>query len=1700
MNAGFGYTNIEPLHESESSGLYRGRNAQGQQVLLRLIRSPHPAPRDLQTLQHEFDIARDLASSAVVRPIAIADQGDRSALVLEDQGGQMLDRLLGLPMPLDRFLPIAVGLASSLAAIHAQHVIHKDIRPQNIVVGPEPGVVRLTGFGIATLMPRELPVARSLERLEGTLAYMSPEQTGRMNRSVDYRTDLYSLGVTLYQMLAGKLPCEAEDALGIVHCHIARTPVSLDVRRPDLPPILSAIVMRLLAKAAEDRYQSAHGLQADLATCMAQWRTVGRIGPFPLGRQDVSDQLHVSQELVGRQAELGTLLRAFDRVVRHGTPEFVLVTGYSGIGKSSLVHELHKPLVRERGFFATGKFDRLQRNVPYVAVIQAMRELIGLVLTEDDATLAVWRRAILEAVGNSGQLVVDLVPEAALIIGPQPKVPAMPPVEAEHRLHRTLSQFIGVFASEAHPVVLFLDDLQWLDSASLKLLVRLITAPEVRYLLLIGACRENEVGPSHPLTIALDELRQDGAPVSALALPPLPVADVTRMVAETCHCDPKRAAPLADLVHAKTGGNPFFVNQFLTSLHQEGLLRFDPGPAAWVWDIAGIRAKGYTDNVIDLMVTQLRRLPEESQTALELAASIGSRFPLETLAVIGGQAAEATAEALRMPVREGLVVVSDTVFAFAHDRVQEAAYSMVPADKRAAMHLHIGRILLAQDASDRASDWLFEVVNHLNLGRDLITGTAEREQLARLNLEAGRAAKASAAYDTAAGFFATGASLLAPGSWDRQYDLTYALLVEHALCGWLTGNFDVAERLVVELRQHARSKTEQAAIHRLGVDVLTSQDDLEGAMTWGLQGLRLLGIDLTPHPTWPEVAAFYDAVWRDLGERAIESLIDLPPLTDPDMAAALDILAVLFAAALNTDPQLPLLCYGHMVAISLRYGHTDASAIGYAYFGMVLGASFGRFEEGYRFGRLGIELLERQPATVYAARINFVFGDLVLPWSRHLRQSLHYLDRAFSTAVEAGDLTTACYCCNHIVVDRLILGDPLVEVAQEAERRLDYTATARFDASSQVIAGIQRLVRTLRGDGDAFDDAYDQAMEAYDWPVVTCWYAIMKLQARFLLGDLAGAAAAASRAAGRLWSSLAHIQEPEYWYFAALALAAGHRGVAPAVPDGVIGTLTAHRDKLGQWAAANPENFAHKHALVAAELARIEGQTLAAEEAYERAIRSARSSGFGPNVAIGFELAARFFQDRGMVTAAHAYLSESRYAYERWGAAGKVRQLEQQHPWLAEPAPVPAGGDLASLVAQMDATALIKASQAISSEIVLDRLLQTLMQVVIAQAGAQRGYLVLCGENGLSIAARADIDEPAVDATGMPATGDRLPLSLLHYVKRTREMAIVGEATHAGPFATDPYFVRQRPRSVLCLPIVRNEVLIGLIYLENNLVGGAFTPEKQALLDFLSRQVAISLENALLYQARQQAEATERRAREAAEEAVRLRDEFLSVASHELRTPLTSLQFAVQRLRRLLPSLAAEGQPAVPEKAISLAERQIQRMTHLIGMLLDVSRIQAGSLEFEFQPVDLAALVRQVAEDFEGELARAHSDLRLTLPDSAVGCWDRSRLEQVVINLLANAVKFGAGKPIGVTVETDGTIARLIVADQGIGIAPAEQERVFERFRRAVSSRNYGGLGLGLYITRRNVAGHGGTIAVSSSLGAGARFVVELPCAGPPTA
>lgn len=1523
MNFTTDYQILAKIYESNNSLVYRAILVQNHQpIIIKILKEDYPTPAELNRYKQEYEITRSLNLEGVVKSYNLQRYQNSMIMLLEDFGGESLKKWMAeFQLNLKDFLDIAIKITEGLGGIHAANIIHKDINPSNIVYNPKTGQLKIIDFGMSSVLSRENPAIRNPDHLEGTLAYISPEQTGRMNRVIDYRTDFYSLGVTFYELLTYQLPFKATDAMELVHCHIAKQPIpphrlrggasELESRGiNEIPKTVSDIVMKLMAKTAEDRYQSTWGLKADLETCLSQLQTQGTILEFTLGQQDISDKFKIPQKLYGRETEIKQLIETFAQVSQ-GTTQMMLVAGYSGIGKSALVNEIHKPIVRQHGYFISGKFDQFKRNIPYASIIQAFQELIRQLLTESEARLQTWKQYLLAALGNNGNVIIDVIPEVEIIIGKQPPVPQLGSTESQNRFNLVFKNFIGVFTKKEHPLVLFMDDLQWADLASLKLIQLFMTEPDIQYLLMIGAYRDNEVSATHPLMLTLEQIKKTNTSVNTITLQPLKIDWVNQLIADTLNCSRDVSQPLADLIFKKTHGNPFFVTQLLENLYQEKIISFDQSTGCWHWDINQIQTVAITDNVVELMVRKIKRLDPQTQNVLKLAACIGNRFNLDVLSVVNAKSLSDTANELLSAIQEGLIIPLSNdykipllwqketelidsgqpapslfpdqkysiVYKFLHDRVQQAAYALIPDNQKKEVHLKIGQLLLANVKENELDENIFDIVNQLNIGAELISEQSARDELAQLNLMAGKKAREATAYESAVRYLKIGVDLLSSDSWEHQYDLTLELHIETIKAQYLSTQFEQAEKLSAVVLQHTKTLLDQVKVYEIKLQSYYSQLQLQLAIDTGLDILAKLGIVLPQQPSRSRIQKEHKALKALLGDQPIKELANIPEMTAADKLAAMGVLLVIAAPTYITNPPLFAMVAQSLVTLCVKYGNSSLAVGAYIQYALYLSGIEGYQEEAYHFGQLSLQLLEKFNAQQFTARVPLIYNTQVKHWKEHTKTTIEPLREGLYTGLEYGDLEYAGMAANSYCANLFFIGKDLEQVEEQAAKYTELMLKLKLEYSiqySQVFHQTALNLLNTSGEqlnliGTAFDETQSipRLIESKNCCTL-CHLYTNKAILSFLFKDYKQVIeninlgqSYASFAAGMIALVLLNFYE-----------SMGNSGLyfkdKSLDKKQLLNKININQKRLKKWSDNCPENYQHKYDLVAAEKSRVLGKQTQAMELYDRAIRGAREQGFIHEEAIAYERAAEFYFSLGRDEIGQLYLKNAHHCYTRWGAKAKVKALETDYPQILVGAThrtegkgistriSTSGGDAQAL----DLSTVMKASQTLTSEIVLDKLLAKLMNIAIENAGAQKGFLILQSQiepetepGKWVIEAEGIVDSEAVnilrsrpvDAVDSDTQLPLLSTAIINYVIHTKENVVLNDATHEGQFTRDSYIVATHPQSILCTPLLNQGKLTGILYLENNLTTDAFTPERVETLKILSAQAAISIENSRLY-------------------------------------------------------------------------------------------------------------------------------------------------------------------------------------------------------------------------------------------------------------
>ncbi|MEH1945934.1 MAG: AAA family ATPase [Nostoc sp.] len=1870
-----GYKVSEELYNGSRTIVYRGyRETDSLPVVIKLLKNPYPSFSELLSFRNQYTIAKNLNSSLIVQTYSLEPHQNGYALVMEDFGGISLkdwglrsgEWKIGRNLEsLMEFLEIAIALCNALDILYRDRIIHKDIKPSNILINPETKQVKLIDFSIASLLPRETQTLVNPNVLEGTLAYISPEQTGRMNRGIDYRTDFYSLGVTFYELLTGVLPFQSNDPMELVHCHIAKIAPLVCENNLEIPSVISKIVSKLMAKNAKDRYQSALGLRFDLESCLHQLQVNGIVNNFEIGQRDVCDRFIIPDKLYGRETEVENLLQAFERVSL-GATEMILVAGFSGIGKTAIVNEVHKPIVRQHGYFIKGKYDQFQRNIPFSAFVQAFRDLMEQLLSESNAQIQQWRNEILSAVGENGQVIIEVIPELSRIIGEQPPAIELSGTAAENRFNLLFQKFTQIFTTAEHPLVIFLDDLQWADSASLKLIQVLMA--DTSHLLLIGAYRDNEVNPVHPLMLTLNEIEKNQKTINTITLAPLNKKTVNQLVADTLKCSQDLASPLSRLVFQKTQGNPFFSLQFLKALHQERLIKFTPpyqggATGGWQCDLAQINQQAVTDDVVEFMALQLEKLPLATQNILKLASCIGNSFDLATLAIVSEQCQINTAAALWKALQEGLILPISEVYkfyqgeereqlalssqniekkiakyAFLHDRVQQAAYFLISDEQKAATHLKIGQLLRENLSELEIEEKLFDLVGHLNLGIELISQASDRQALAQLNLKAGSKAKNATAYTAARVYFQTGIALLQPDCWQTQYELALNLHLAVTEASYLNSDFESMEEMAGVVLQNAQTIFDKVKIYEIKIVALTAQSQILGAIAVGADVLSQLGVDLPSAPESAEIGKALEYLKEQLQGREISELIDLPVMSDRSAIAAMQLLGILFAPVLLGNPgSMPLLS-ATMVRLSLQFGNTPASTVGYAIHGMVLCAFLSEVEAGYKFGLLALSLLEKLNERSICLPLSF-FGAFIQHRQQSFLATLSTMKDSYTNGMETGSFLYAGYSIQAYAHIALFAGVNLNTLSAELAPYSVVLTQAKQNAACILLDAVRQVVENLRETGSQphrlMGTAYDETImlpkhqQDNDFTAIAYAYTY-KLMLAALWGNYHAALDYITGIKPYFMAAAGAVHIPVFHFYAALTYlalvptkseaekeareqGAGSRGdskygdtptVAPAsrrvrepldrsggirhkfrsAPQQESGVISPrslppspclfveaqiHQTILHQWAENAPMNHLHKWYLVEAERYRVLGEKAVASEYYDQAILLAKAHQFINEEALANELAAKFYLDWGKQRIAGEYMIEAYYCYISWGAKAKVADLERRYPQLLAPilqqtrSPVSINETILAVCTSsptsssnvsvaLDLAAILKASQTLSGEIELEKLLSVLLAIAIENAGADKCVLMLLQDNRLSIEGSITLGTEPMMLQSLPVEDSQdIPLKLIYKVLHNKQTVVLIDASADPTLANDPYIIRQQPQSILCSPILHQGKLMGILYLENNLVTGAFTSDRLQVLNFLTTQAAISLENALLYHKLEDYSHTleqkvEKRTQEITEKATQLEStleklystqsqliqaekmsglgQLVAGIAHEINNPINfiygNLQPASEYVTSLieLNNLYQELYPQpLPEIAEKIADIELEFISDDLQKLLASMRVGANRIrqivlslrnfsrldESEIKSVDIHSGIDSTLLILQHRLQSnsKHPEIEVIqkygqLP--LVNCY-ASALNQVFMNIINNAIDALEESDINrqptIIIQTEFREAKKVViciADNGIGMSESVQNKIFNPF---FTTKSIGsGTGLGLSTSYSIVVEkHGGNLSCISAPGEGTEFIIEIP-------
>ncbi len=1796
------YQIVETIYSSSHTIVYRATRIDDQlPVIIKLLKNAYPTFSELVQFRNQYTIARNLNSPLIIQTYSLKPYKNSYILVMEDFGGISLQEWEGrVKIPsLQEFLQIVIALCDALEILYRERIIHKDIKPSNILINSQTKQIKLIDFSIASLLPKETQEIQNPSVLEGTLAYISPEQTGRMNRGIDYRSDFYSLGVTFYELLSGELPFESEDAMELVHCHLAKAPPLLHKINSEIPSVLSNIVNKLMAKNAEGRYQSVLGLKLDLEYCLTQLQQTGEIKEFEIAQRDVSDRFLIPEKLYGREKEVQTLLAAFGQVA-NGASELMLVTGFSGIGKTAVVNEVHKPIVQRRGYFIKGKFDQFNRNIPFSAFVQAFRSLIGQLLSESDWELAIWKAKILATVGESGQVLIEVIPELERIIGQQPPVPELSGSAAQNRFNLLFQKFISVFTTPEHPLVMFLDDLQWADSASLNLMQLLMNESNIGYLFIIGAYRDNEVFPAHPLVLTLEELKKTGATLNTLTLAPLSLKDVNQLIADTLSCSVISAQPLTELVYQKTQGNPFFTTQFLKALHEEGYITFDIQVGHWECDMVTVRTLALTEDVVEFMATQLQKLPTVTQDILKLAACIGNQFDLETLATVNDRSPTETATDLWQALKEGFVIPINEVYKFyqdssfvnpqsgtscstleqitvgykfLHDRVQQAAYSLIPEDEKTLTHFRIGRLLLEGKTPQTYQEIIFSIVNQLNYGIKLLTSESERYELAELNLVAGQKAKTSAAYEAAFSYFNVGLELLPTDSWQDRYDMTLNLFELAAEVASLNGNFQQMEEWINVVLSQAKTAVDKMKVYAVKVQAYMAQIKKQEALDIGLEALSLVGVNLPKSPDSSDIEQAFAETKKNIDGRSIDELMKLPLMVDEEKLATARMLASIFTPSYQVaSPLLPLVVC-ESINLSLIHGNSAFSGYAYGFYGLLLNGLFEDIEAAYQFGKLGLRLVEHFNAPEIKASCIMLVGVCTVHCKAHFRDTLPILAKAYQSCLESGNFEFAGYATMHRSSHAYCMGQELTILEREMVTGSDALKRLKQDGILKSHQIFQQAVLNLINptkkpyelNGTVYDEETSLPKLKKNNDILALYHIYFnKLILSYLFSEPKKAYENALLVESYLEGAPGLLFTPVFYFYDSLA----HLGVyslLDAEQESLLQKVEMNQKKMEKWAIHAPMNCQHKFDLVEAERCRVLNDKIGAVDLYDRAIAGAQANDFIQEEALANELAAKFYLDWGKERIAQEYMIEAYYDYARWAAKTKTNDLEKRYPQLLQPIILQqkrlnlnpketittlhqtynanTTTTTTNISHVIDFTSLLKAAQLISGALELDTLITSLTRIILENSGANKAVLILPEEKTWQVKAITLTDREEIKTIltqqSLCDCQDIISVNIINYVKNIQHTVVINNCQTDIQGLIGEYILYHQPQSVSCNPILNQGHLVGIIYLENQLTSGVFNHDRLSVINILSSQVAISLENALLYKrsleyAKQLEEALKELQQAQLQivhsEKMSALGNLVAGIAHEINNPIGfiggNIPLALDYINDLfeLLNLIQEKYPNLdPEVEEEMEAIELDYIREDLPKLVDsmlegVKRIKdiSNSLRTFSRADKDHPVLANIQDGINSTIMMLKHRLKANekrpeikvmknygnLPE--IKCY-AGQLNQVFMNILSNAIdaleESNEGKKLAeikvnpnqitVTTSLENNQVKISIADNGKGISEEVKQHIFDHLftTKAVGK----GTGLGLAIARQIVVEkHGGEIFVNSIEGEGTEFIVLL--------
>jgi predicted ATPase/signal transduction histidine kinase/CheY-like chemotaxis protein len=1736
-----GFTVTEILSSHKDTVCARATCAKGELVMIKYHNAEQPCNATNIHWQHEFSLLQSIDASFVIAAKMLAHDNNRVIVVMEDFGAVSLGALMRQnSLNFSKRLKVACLLVKALTQVHERDFIHLNLNPDNIFVNAETMNLKLADFAKATHHKwQRSQIDTSV--LWGSPAYMSPELISKAQVTVNYRSDFYSLGVVLYQLFCGLKPFVSDDFATLVQSHITRIPEPLETIDSKIPQEVSAIVQKLLAKSPDDRYHNHQGLYADLKDCQKQWQTKGQIDHFTIGQNDVSTEFFLTQRIYGRNIEQTGLIAAFDRASA-GLAELILIVGKTGVGKSALVHQLHTSIVAKRGFFISGQCEQYQCNQPYAPLIEAFSGLMEQLMCEPEERLRYWRGKLKSALGKNTAVIAEIIPNVAKLTGEIPDLPELPPSETEKRFHITFGHFIKALSSSGHPLVVFIDNLQWADTATLTLLAHQTISNERNAVLLIGAYREDEVKQNHPLLSTIENIELAQGRLKSITLKNLARHHILQMICDSFNCSNSDAGLLVDSCFDKTDGNPLFIRQYLKALFENNQIRFDAKATQWVWPLEDIPEPLKTDDPVKLVTARLHKMDLETQQALSLAAHLGNHFSLSQLAMVLEQPLDKTANILAQALQYDLLMPLDendkfsqqgdelaqSNYRFLHDIIQQAAYQLVTDNNRSALQLNIGRVILKNTPDHELDNHLYTLLESHNHGIHLITDPPEKARLLAFNIRAGIRAKSASAFAAAVRLLRIAKTLLVPEAWVLFPNQTLTVFKELAEAEYLAGNFEQAQLLCHDGYENSTNTLAKLTLILVQCEQYQLQQRNEESITILTKGLNLLDNTKwgTEQQTAEQLPHMLNEVENMLVSVDTSNVLALPEMVQLEHLLTMQLLCNLLSDLYITGRFASYgLCACQMVMLTLSQGQCDLGAIGIRAYMMVMAKNREDHQRSYELGRLAIELADHRGNKYHRSSVYQIFSGRYLHWREPLHNAFAYLQQVIKWGQEGINLAVACDAVVLLNVCKTIKGIPLPTLEKSVRKGLDFVRhVGHKDAENNVLLSTLQPILALQDKTPnplSFDSELVSTNQIFKRDFTTssktlALYSYAMVRHGYLMNNRA----LQREFVNNLDMVTTYFPDSplvtECNFYAALSL------LGLAVPGETnyvenIKQVKAFASKIKGWAQHSPQNYEHKYLIISAELARVCGDIKSATALFDKAVEASEQAGFIQCEALANELFATFWYNENQIRVAKTFIKEAHYLYQRWGAIAKCELIEEQWPQvcfkLNDPEPhdfqskvghSPSDALSTALPGQLDIHALFKANQVLAKEIHLDALLKKMIAIMLENTSAQYGAIIFDEDSQLKVEVMGQFN--ALDgkvnsqllsttlAEICAETPPKLPGSLVRYVQQTQETLLIKSPADDQRFSHNEYLQQQKPESVLLLPITGQGRLLAIVYLENNLSQHRFTNLHVEKLELLASQAAVSLINASLFSSLNEKIGKRKdqlnKERDKADRANETKSLFLANMSHEIRTPLTTVIGFAEGI--LFGDIEKKNQ----HQAIQTIANSGKHLLLLINDILDFSKIEAGQLLVEKLDVNLVELLANL-ESISCGMVKSKPidfsiDLALPLPD--IISTDPTRLNQILLNLISNAVKFTESGSVTLKVFPQDEQLIFAVTDTGVGIKPEKIGALFFAFEQADKTvqRKYGGTGLGLTISKSLAQMLGGNIVAESQFNKGSTFTVSI--------